>query len=164
MATIKEKIALLAESLKGDWFQSDWAGFEGKLIEVLNNMVDETPAAQIQSDWAQADDKKVDFIKNKPTVLTANQVFQQLTVTSTAEQFSSGSDLTEEECCTAMGLTAEQLAGLFAGSYARMNYNTDSFISVVFVSPHLVILGAADTAEIQIAKINEFYTIQVTYV
>lgn len=35
MATLKEKIAALAESLKGDWFQSDFAGFEGKLIEVL---------------------------------------------------------------------------------------------------------------------------------
>ena len=47
MATLKEKIAALAESLKGDWFQSDWAGFEGKLVEVLYNMADEIPPPQI---------------------------------------------------------------------------------------------------------------------
>ena len=135
METIREKVAKLAESLKGDWFQSDWAGFEGKLIEVLYNIVDRIPAAQ-------------------------------LTVVSKATEFGSGSDLTQEECCEALGLTEEQLNGLFSGSFFRMAYgvNESSALSVVFVSPHLVILGAADTAEIQIAKINDLYTIQVTYV
>ena len=40
MEILKQKIAALAESLKGDWFQSDFAGFEGKLIEVLNLLAD----------------------------------------------------------------------------------------------------------------------------
>lgn len=166
MATLKEKIAALAESLKGDWFQSDFAGFEGKLIEVLYNMVDFIPEAQIQSDWNQDDDSKKDFIKNKPTVLSAAQVLEQLTVSSTATSFSDAEDLTEEEACTALGLTSEQLAALFAGSFLRFAYgiNGSSILSVAFVSSNLVMLGAAETAEVGIAKINDTYSIKATYV
>lgn len=139
MTTLKEKIAALAESLKGDWFQSDWAGFEGKLVEVLYNMADEFPA---------------------PQILAA------LTVNSSATSFTDAEGLTEEEVCTALGITSEQLAALFAGSFLRFAYGTNgaSILSVAFVSSNLVMLGAAETAEVGIAKINDTYSIKATYV
>lgn len=62
MATIKEKIAALAESLQGDWFQADWAGYEGKLIEVLNSLVEGTNSKYETTDITSLDSSILDLL------------------------------------------------------------------------------------------------------
>ena len=127
------------KNIKGQFNQID---ISGKLADILIDTVDNIPEAQIQSDWNQADDTKADYIKNKPTIPTASGVLASLTLTSSAESFTDGSDLSKADAATALGVTEAELDALMAGSYLRLVYDTDKVLGVDAADGASLSLGA----------------------
>lgn len=79
-----------------------------------------------------------------PTVPTALQTLAALTCASDAETITSATDLTKDEAAEALGIIADDLDGLFAGSFVRFSYGEESanILAVDAISPDVVSLGA----------------------
>ena len=84
----------------------------------------------------------VDYVSGRiPTVPTALQTLAALTCASEAETITSATDLTKDEAAEALGIIADNLDGLFAGSFLRFSYS-GTVLGVDFITPDSVSLGA----------------------
>jgi len=112
--TKQEILNLINETISGQGSMVDLASKLPEIFEAILNIIPD-----------KAPDFNKDFNADFQSVMTREKSLALLTVTSTAESFTDGSDLDKEEAAAALGIEADELDDLMAGNYVRLAYGED---------------------------------------
>lgn len=138
--TKAEIIALIAARIEGQGTSVDASSVLPSILNGIIGLIDDV-AAEI------------------PSVPSASDNLASLTCVSEADSFSDATDLTAEEAAEALGISEDDLASLFEGSFIRLSYaDGASFLGVDSASASSVSLG---NGAVVISYATEKYAIAV---